>query len=104
MAKFAGLPWDTVLSAELFHHYKPDREVYLGAADMLGCQPSEVMMVAAHPTDLKVAKACGLRTAFVPRPMENGPDKKEAEQTFAEADVQARDFVELAMNLKAEAA
>jgi FMN phosphatase YigB (HAD superfamily) len=48
-AKFGGLPWDMVLSAELFHHYKTDREVYVGAADLLGCQPAEVMMVAAHP-------------------------------------------------------
>jgi 2-haloacid dehalogenase len=104
MAKFAGLPWDTVLSAELFHHYKPDLEVYLGAADLLGCQPSEVMMVAAHPTDLKAAKACGLKTAYVPRPLENGPDKKEAHPVSVEADVQARDFVELVLKLTTEAA
>jgi 2-haloacid dehalogenase len=104
MAKSAGLPWDTVLSAELFHHYKPDREVYLGAVDLLGFQPSEVMMVAAHPGDLKSAKACGLKTAFVPRPLENGPEKKEAEPMGKEFDVQARDFVELAVKLKTEAA
>lgn len=103
MAKFAGLPWDTVLSAELFHHYKPDREAYLGAADLLGCQPSEVMMVAAHPGDLKAAKACGLKTAFVPRPLENGPEKKEAPLPVEEFDVQARDFVELATKMKGEA-
>lgn len=102
MAKFAGLPWDTVLSAELFHHYKPDREVYLGAADLLGCQPSEVMMVAAHPGDLKAARACGLKTAFVPRPLENGPEKKEAPPQGEEFDIQARDFVELATKLRAE--
>src|SRR5712691_1033171 len=96
MTKFAGLPWDTVLSAELFHHYKADREVYLGAADLLGCQPSEVMMVAAHPGDLKAAKACGLKTAFVPRPLENGPGKKETPLAVEEFDIKARDFVELA--------
>jgi FMN phosphatase YigB (HAD superfamily) len=63
MAKNAGLPWDAVLSAELFHHFEPDREVYLGAADMLGCKPAEVMMVAAqHPGDLQAAQVCGLRT------------------------------------------
>jgi 2-haloacid dehalogenase len=49
MAKFSGLPWDTVLSAELFHHYKPDREVYFGAAGLLDCKPNELMMVAALP-------------------------------------------------------
>jgi 2-haloacid dehalogenase len=73
MAKHAGLPWDMVLSAELFGHYKPDPEVYLGAASMLGLQPAQVLMVAAHPSDLRAAAACGLRTAYVPRPLERGP-------------------------------
>ncbi len=73
MAKFAGLPWDTVLSAELFRHYKPDGETYLGAAALLGCRPQEVMMVAAHPEDLRAAAGYGLRTAFVSRPLEFGP-------------------------------
>ena len=94
MAKAAGLPWDTVLSAELFHRYKPDREVYLGAADLLGCRPAEVMMVAAHAGDLEAARVCGLRTAFVSRPLENGPGK--AVEVDSRADVSARDFVELA--------
>jgi len=99
MAKFAGLPWDMVLSAELFHHYKPDREVYLGAADLLTCQPAEVMMVAAHPNDLKAARACGLRTAFVPRPLEHGPGKEAASATGEAFDIAARDFLELAEKL-----
>jgi 2-haloacid dehalogenase len=73
MAKNAGLPWDTVLSAELFHHYKPDPEVYLGAARLLGVAPGRLMMVAAHPSDLRAAAACGLRTAYVDRPLERGP-------------------------------
>ncbi len=99
MAKFAALPWDTVLSAELFHHYKPDSEAYLGAADLLGCQVQEVMMVAAHPGDLSAARACGLKTAFVPRPLENGPEKKASPAAGEEFDVQARDFLELATKL-----
>src|SRR5262249_34041070 len=97
MAKFAHLPWDTVLSAELFRHYKPDREVYLGAADLLGCKPEEVMMVAAHPDDLKAARACGLRTAYVPRPQETGRNSPAASgDSF---DVMARDFLDLAARL-----
>jgi 2-haloacid dehalogenase len=88
-----------VLSAELFHHFKPDREVYLGAADMLGCKPAEVMMVAAHPGDLQAAQACGLRTGFVARPLENGPRKEAAALTSFPADVSARDFLELAEKL-----
>jgi 2-haloacid dehalogenase len=73
MAKHAGLPWDTILSAEIFKHYKPDPEVYLGAVKLLGLEPTEVMLVAAHNADLKGAQACGLATCFVPRPTEYGP-------------------------------
>ncbi|HXP44923.1 MAG TPA: haloacid dehalogenase type II [Candidatus Acidoferrales bacterium] len=98
-AKFGGLPWDMVLSAELFHHYKPDREVYIGAADLLGCQTAEVMMVAAHPNDLKASHAGGLRTAFVSRPLENGPGKEAASMTGESFDVMAHDFMELADKL-----
>jgi 2-haloacid dehalogenase len=99
MAKFGGLPWDMVFSAELFRHYKPDRETYLGAAELLGCLPEEVMMVAAHPSDLKAAHGCGLRTAFVPRPLENGPGKEPASARGETFDVVARDFLELAEKL-----
>jgi 2-haloacid dehalogenase len=73
MAKHAGLPWDCVLSAELFHHYKPDPQVYLGAAKLLGLEPQALLMVAAHPSDLRAAAACGLATAYIARPLEHGP-------------------------------
>ena len=73
MAKRAGLPWDCVLSAEMFGHFKPDAEVYLGAARMLDVAPAELLMVAAHPSDLAAAARAGLRTAYVPRPLEYGP-------------------------------
>lgn len=99
MAKHTGLPWDAVLSAELFHHYKPDREVYLGAADLLGCKPLELMMVAAHVGDLKAARACGLRTGFVSRPNEYGPAGKADTADGEQFDVTAIDFLELAQKL-----
>lgn len=101
MAKNAGLPWDAVLSAELFGHYKPDPEAYLGAARLLGLPPHEVMMVAAHPSDLRAAKAAGLRTAYVLRPLEFGAHGKryppEPEGAF---DHVAADFLDLATQLK----
>jgi len=99
MAKHAGLPWDVVLSAELFHHYKPDREVYLGAADLLGCKPGEVMMVAAHVGDLKAARACGLHTGFIPRPNEYGPSGKADTPGDEPFDVTALDLLDLAQKL-----
>jgi len=74
MAKHAALPWDLILSAEVFHHYKPDPETYLGVADIFELQPDQVMLVAAHEDDLDAAKACGLQTAFIRRENEYGPD------------------------------
>ncbi|OGB06349.1 MAG: haloacid dehalogenase, type II [Burkholderiales bacterium RIFCSPHIGHO2_12_FULL_69_20] len=73
MAKHAGLPWDCVLSAELFGRFKPDPEVYRGAARLLDLAPGQVMMVAAHPFDLVAAQRAGLKTAYIPRPAERGP-------------------------------
>ncbi|MEW6687897.1 MAG: haloacid dehalogenase type II [Pseudomonadota bacterium] len=99
MAKRARLPWDCVLSAELFRHYKPDPESYLGAAALLGLEPAEVMMVAAHKDDLRAAAACGLATAFVRRPREHGPKVKPDLAPERDFDVNARDFVDLARKL-----
>ena len=99
MAKHGRLPWDAVLSAELFHHYKPDPEAYLGAAAMLGLEPSEVMMVAAHKDDLRAAQACGLATAFVRRPREKGPKVKVDVSPEPSFDYNARDFVDLAKRI-----
>jgi 2-haloacid dehalogenase len=101
MAKHAALPWDAVLSAELAKHYKPDREVYLMAADLLGLAPGQVMMVAAHLGDLHAARAAGLKTAFVPRPLENGPRGKPEPAAGPDIDVVARDFLDLAAKLGA---
>ena len=73
LAKHAGLPWDAVFGADLFQHYKPDPETYLGAGRLLDLAPAEVMMVAAHQSDLRAARVLGLATAFFPRPTEYGP-------------------------------
>jgi 2-haloacid dehalogenase len=99
MAKHAKLPWDCILSAEVVRHYKPDPETYLGAADLLGVKPAELMMVAAHKDDLHAARACGLKTAFVPRPREYGPQAKPDVSREPAFDVHARDFNDLARQL-----
>ena len=72
MAKRAGLPWDCVLSAEVFRAYKPDPATYLGVARVFDLEPAQVMLVAAHHDDLAGARACGLRTAYLERPLEFG--------------------------------
>jgi 2-haloacid dehalogenase len=99
MARHAALPWDAVLSAELFGHYKPDPEVYLGAARLLDLAPQQVMMVAAHPGDLRAAAACGLRTACIPRPLECGPGGAMEPWTEDEFDLVATGIDDLAAQL-----
>jgi 2-haloacid dehalogenase len=73
IAKRAGIPWDAVLGAEVVQAYKPAPESYLRTAEVLAMKPRELCLVAAHNSDLAGARACGLRTAFVPRPTEHGP-------------------------------
>jgi 2-haloacid dehalogenase len=99
LIRFAGLPFPRLLSAEDFHHYKPDPEVYLGAASMLGLDPSEVMMVAAHKSDLRAAQTAGLKAAFVERPLEKGPGGGADLLPDPGADLEAIDFMDLADKL-----
>ena len=73
MAKNSGIPWDCILSAEVFKRYKPDPQTYLGVARTFNLQPEQVMLVAAHQYDLDAARACGLQTAYIERPNEYGP-------------------------------
>jgi len=102
LAKHSALPWDCILGAELVKHYKPDREVYLSAAEYLDLKPADVMMVAAHLGDLRAAKALGLKTAFVTRPLEFGPNgKPDLKADAAIADLSATDFNDLAKQLGA---
>jgi 2-haloacid dehalogenase len=101
MAKHSGLPWDCILGAELARHYKPDREVYQSAADILDLRPAEVMMVAAHSGDLRAAKDVGLRTAFVTRPLEYGPNGKPDLKAAIPVDISATDFNDLASQMGA---
>ena len=101
MAKYAGLPWDCILSAELVRHYKPDPETYLMTADLLGLEPSQIMMTAAHKDDLKAARALGLKTAFVPRPLEHGPRREIDTLSEEWIDVFAGDIEDLAQKMGA---
>jgi 2-haloacid dehalogenase len=100
MAKHAGLPWDMVLSPDLLrNHYKPDAEVYLGAAGFLDLPPEQVMMVASHKYDLDAARSHGLRTAFITRPTEYGPNVKVDTSPEPWFDYYATDLEDLARQL-----
>ncbi len=101
MARHAGLPWDMVFGSDLFGHYKPDPETYLGVARLLELEPAQVMMAAAHNGDLAAARNCGLMTAFFPRPTEYGPHQVRDFKADAEWDVIATDIEDLATRLGA---
>ncbi len=96
MAKHGGLPWDCIFSSDTFQHFKPDPEMYLGAADRLDLKPEEVMMVAAHKADLRAAAQCGLKTAFVKRPHEYGRNNNPDLASEAEFTINAESFLDLA--------
>jgi len=99
MAKRAGLPWDAILSAELFRRYKPDPQTYLGAVELLSLDPARVMLVAAHNDDLSAAADLGLATAFLPRPAEHGPGQQANLAPTREYTVVATDLTDLATQL-----
>lgn len=99
LAKQTGLPWDCIFSAELVQHYKPDPETYQMAARYLDLQPQQIMMVAAHPADLRAAQAVGMHTAFIPRFLEHGPDRISEPELDAAFDVIEADFNDLAERL-----
>jgi 2-haloacid dehalogenase len=96
MAKNAGLPWDCVLSAEVFKAYKPDPRTYLGVAAVFDVPPSQVMLAAAHHDDLAAARTCGLRTGYIERPMEFGPQRPKDVSPRADNTLHARDIGALA--------
>jgi 2-haloacid dehalogenase len=101
MAKHAGLPWDMIFGSDLFGHFKPDPETYLGVAKLLDLEPGQVMMAAAHNNDLAAARRCGLMTAFFARPGEYGPNQKRDYAADQEWDIVATDIEDMATQLGA---
>ena len=99
LAKFAGLPWDCVITAENARFYKPHPDVYRTAVSLLGLRPEQILMVAAHNYDLRAAQEQGLLTAFVPRPIEHGPGQTTDLTPEGQWTIVAADFVDLAAQL-----
>ncbi len=96
LAKRAGLPWDAILGAEVAQAYKPMPEAYLRTAETLMLKPEQIYLVAAHNNDLAGARRCGLRTAFIPRPMEHGPHQTTDLEPEEDSDAVASDIEDLA--------
>jgi 2-haloacid dehalogenase len=99
IAKRAGLPWDAILGAEVVRAYKPSPQVYLETAEILGLDPGDVCMVAAHNADLEAARRCGLKTAFIVRPTEHGPAQSSDQRAEQAWDFAATDLNDLATQL-----
>lgn len=99
MAKHGGLPWDCIFSSDTFNLFKPDPGMYLGAAERLDLDPGQVMMVAAHKPDLRAAAKCGLKTAFVKRPLEHGRGAALDLVSEPEFTINAGSFLDLADQL-----
>ena len=99
MAKHAGLPWDCILSAEVFKAYKPDPRTYLGVADVWSVRPDQVMLAAAHQDDLAAARSCGLQTAYIERPAEFGAGHPKDVSPIAANTLHATDIGDLAARL-----
>jgi 2-haloacid dehalogenase len=99
MAKQAQLPWDCILSAEVFKAYKPAPATYLGVAKVFNLAPDQVMLVAAHQDDLAAARGCGLQAAYIERPFEFGKDQPKDVSPNPANTYHAIDFLALARQL-----
>jgi 2-haloacid dehalogenase len=101
LVRHGRLPFDAILGAEIARQYKPHPQAYLTTVSLLGLEPAQTMMVAAHNADLRGASKAGLRTAYVIRPTQHGPAQKEDLAPEGEWEVVAKDFVDLAEKLGA---
>lgn len=99
MAKHANLPWDLILSAEVFRQYKPHPDTYIGVANVFDVPSSSVILVAAHQNDLAAARDCGLATAYIERPAEFGPSKPRDVSRRSENTYHANSITDLATQL-----
>jgi 2-haloacid dehalogenase len=100
MAKAGGLPWDLILGSDVSRAYKPATEAYLRPAAVLGLDPGEIMLAAAHEGDLAAARKAGLATAFISRPLEQGPGIPGAGVATRSWDLSVSSIAELAGSLR----
>jgi 2-haloacid dehalogenase len=93
LSRLGGLAWHGVISTAVWRSFKPDPAIYRNALQMLAEDPASIMMVAAHPWDLRAAAEHGMATSFVARPNAEPP---RAEDDF---DLVVTDLAELADRL-----
>ena len=88
--------FDAILSVDQVGAFKPSPGIYRKAVQRLGCEPGEIMMVAAHSFDILGAQTCGFRAAYVDR---YGLPTEVSEY---QPDIIVDDFVKLASRLLKE--
>jgi 2-haloacid dehalogenase len=93
LSRLGGLSWHGVISTAVWRSFKPDPAVYRNTLQMLAADPGSIMMVAAHPWDLRAAAEHGMATAFIARPAAEAP---RADDDF---DLTVNDLAELADRL-----
>ena len=99
-SKAAGVQWDGILSCEFLGYYKPSLQAYQKGVSLLGLQPNEAMMVAAHEGDLTAAQAAGLHTAYIKVPEKDVIDDAFGQPDKTNFDVEAADFDDLCQKLQ----
>ena len=90
MQQHGGMPFKHTYSSELFNSYKPNPAIYLGAAERLGLEPGQCIMVAAHLGDLEAAKGCGYHTIYVERSQEEKSEVEDQARVKGFVDVWVR--------------
>lgn len=88
-----------VIGSDMTRRYKPLAEAYLRTAEFLDLEPGEVMLAAAHNSDLHAARETGLATAFIARPTEHGPGQVADLAPESYWDLAASSITELARGL-----
>jgi 2-haloalkanoic acid dehalogenase type II len=67
LVRSSGLDFDMLFSSELLGCYKPAPESYHKVLELLKLRPEECVMVAAHVSDTRGAKAVGMKTVYIRR-------------------------------------
>ena len=98
LARHNNIWWDAILGSEIAQDYKPKPVVYLATAEAFNLKPEQVMMCAAHSSDLEAAAKQGLRTAHIAQVDEFGKGKGEA-GPLVPVDVSAKNFAEFAAKM-----
>jgi len=93
LVRSSGLKFDMLFSSELLGCYKPAPENYHRALGLLKLRADECVTVAAHTSDLRGARAVGMKTVYVRRRTDD--IREDQEVIRSENDAYLEDMQEL---------